>query len=150
MEILSSYNLIIEVSLIIIISFIFNGISKKTNVPSVLMLIILGVGLQYALNYFSSNKLNFLPILEVLGIVGLIMIVLEAALELELKREKLMPILKSMAIALIGLIASAWIAALILYEFIPRNDHAISMVICHTIIHTFKRHYYTECKCFKR
>ena len=119
MEILSSYNLIIEVSLIIIISFIFNGISKKTNVPSVLMLIILGVGLQYALNYFSSNKLNFLPILEVLGIVGLIMIVLEAALELELKREKLMPILKSMAIALIGLIASAWIAALILYEFIP-------------------------------
>ena len=119
MEILSSYNLIIEVSLIIIISFIFNGISKKTNIPSVLMLIILGVGLQYALNYFSDDKLNFLPILEVLGIVGLIMIVLEAALELELKREKLMPILKSMAIALIGLIASAWIAALILYEFIP-------------------------------
>lgn len=119
MEILSSYNLIIEVSLIIIISFIFNGISKKTNVPSVLMLIILGVGLQYALNYFSTDKLNFLPILEILGIVGLIMIVLEAALELELKREKLMPILKSMAIALIGLIASAWIAALILYNFIP-------------------------------
>ena len=119
MEILSSYNLIIEVSPIIIISFIFNGISKKTNVPAVLMLIVLGVGLQYALNYFTTDKLNFLPMLEVLGIVGLIMIVLEAALELELKREKLMPILKSMAIALIGLIASAWVAALILYEFIP-------------------------------
>jgi NhaP-type Na+/H+ or K+/H+ antiporter len=119
MEVLSSYNLIIEVSLIIIISFIFNGISKKTNVPAVLMLIILGVGLQYALGYFTNEKLNFLPILEVLGIVGLIMIVLEAALELELKREKLLPILKSMAIALIGLIASAWVAALILYNFIP-------------------------------
>ena len=119
MEILSSYNLIIEVSLIIIISFIFNGISKKTNVPAVLMLIVLGVGLQYALNYFSEDKLNFFPILEVLGIVGLIMIVLEAALELELKREKLMPILKSMAIALIGLVASTWVAALILYQFIP-------------------------------
>ena len=119
MEVLSSYNLIIEVSLIIIISFIFNGISKKTNIPAVLMLIILGVGLQYALGYFTKDNLNFLPILEVLGIVGLIMIVLEAALELELKREKLMPILKSMAIALIGLIASAWVAALILYNFIP-------------------------------
>ncbi|MGJ8744391.1 cation:proton antiporter domain-containing protein [Polaribacter sp.] len=119
MEILSSYNLIIEVSLIIIISFIFNGISKKTSVPAVLMLIILGVGLQYALEYFTTDKLNFLPILEVLGIVGLIMIVLEAALELELKREKLIPILKSMAIALIGLVSSAWVAALILYNFIP-------------------------------
>ncbi len=119
MEILSSYNLIIEVSLIIIISFVFNGISKKTNVPAVLLLIILGVGLQYALGYFTTDKLNFLPILEVLGIVGLIMIVLEAALELELKREKLIPILKSMAIALIGLVGSAWVAALILYNFIP-------------------------------
>jgi NhaP-type Na+/H+ or K+/H+ antiporter len=119
MEILSSYNLIIEVSLIIIISFIFNGISKKTNVPAVLMLIVLGVGLQYALGYFTTENLNFLPILEVLGIVGLIMIVLEAALELELKREKLLPILKSMAIALIGLVGSAWVAALILYNLIP-------------------------------
>lgn len=119
MDILSSYNLIIEVSLIIILSFLFSGISKKTNIPSVLMLIVLGVGLQYALNYFTNDKLNFFPILEILGIVGLIMIVLEAALELELKREKLMPILKSMAIALIGLITSAWAAATILYELIP-------------------------------
>jgi NhaP-type Na+/H+ or K+/H+ antiporter len=119
MEILSSYNLIISVSSIIILSFLFNGISKKTNIPSVLMLIVLGVGLQYALNYFTTDKINFFPILEVLGIVGLIMIVLEAALELELKREKLMPILKSMAIALIGLLASAWAAAMILYQLIP-------------------------------
>ncbi|MGB5320251.1 cation:proton antiporter, partial [Eudoraea sp.] len=57
--------------------------------------------------------------LEVLGIVGLIMIVLEAALELELKREKIIPILRSMAIALIELLGSAWLAAVILHEFIP-------------------------------
>ncbi|WP_299215116.1 cation:proton antiporter [uncultured Dokdonia sp.] len=119
MEVLSSYNLIIEVSVIIIVSFLFNSISKKTNIPAVLMLIIFGVGLQYLLKYFNAGEIKFLPILEVLGIVGLIMIVLEAALELELKREKLMPILKSFAIAIIGLIVSAWIAALILYNFIP-------------------------------
>lgn len=119
MEILSSYNLIIEVSIIIIVSFLFNALSKKTNIPAVLMLIVFGVGLQYALSYFNADNINFLPILEVLGIVGLIMIVLEAALELELKREKLMPILKSFTIAIIGLIGSAWVAALILYNFIP-------------------------------
>jgi NhaP-type Na+/H+ or K+/H+ antiporter len=119
MEILSSYNLIIEVSIILILSFLFNGIAKKTNVPAVLMLIVLGVVIQYGIEYFSASTLNFLPVLEILGIVGLIMIVLEAALELELKREKLFPILKSLAIALIGLLASAWIAAIILYNFIP-------------------------------
>lgn len=119
MDIFTSYNIIIVASLIIIISFIFNGVSKRTNVPSVLLLIVLGVILQYVLKLFSSEALNFLPVLEILGIVGLIMIVLEAALELELKREKLMPILKSMVIALVGLVASAWIAALILHQFVP-------------------------------
>ena len=119
MEILSSYNLIIEASIIIILSFLFNGISKKTSIPSVLLLIFLGVGLQYLMGYFTDDLPNFFPFLEVLGIVGLIMIVLEAALELELKRDKLIPILKSMLIALIGLLGSAWAAALILYNFIP-------------------------------
>ncbi len=119
MDIFSSYNLIIEASVILILSFLFNGIAKRTNIPSVLLLILLGVLLQFVLKYLSSESFDFFPALEILGIIGLIMIVLEAALELELKREKLVPILKSMAIALIGLIASAWVAALVLYNFIP-------------------------------
>lgn len=118
MEILSSYNLIIAASVIIIISFLFNGISKKTNIPSVLMLIVLGVILKYVLEFIGEDSINFFPSLELLGIVGLIMIVLEAALELKLKREKLIPILKSMTIALVGLLASAYVAALILNQFI--------------------------------
>jgi cell volume regulation protein A len=122
MEVLSSYNLIIEASVIIILSFIFSEISRKTNIPSVLMLIVLGIALKFGLDAIGFDEINFRPILEVLGIVGLIMIVLEAALELELKREKLVPIVKALVIALIGLLASAWVAALILYQFIPGMD----------------------------
>ncbi len=118
MEILSSYNLIIGASLIVVLSFWFNGISKKTSIPSVLMLIVLGVLIKLALGFFVPSIPDFEGSLEILGTVGLIMIVLEAALELELKREKLVPIIKSMAIALIGLVGSAWVAALILYQFI--------------------------------
>ncbi|QBA63287.1 cation:proton antiporter [Muriicola soli] len=119
MDVFSSYNIIIEASVILILSFIFNGISKRTNIPSVLLLIFLGVILQFVLSYFTSDKVDFFPALEVLGIIGLIMIVLEAALELELKKEKLVPILKSMAVALIGLLGSAYLAALILHQFVP-------------------------------
>ncbi|MRX63401.1 cation:proton antiporter [Maribacter luteus] len=119
MEIFSSYNIIIEASIIIILSFWFNGLSKKTNIPSVLMLIALGIILQYALGYFMPDKPEFDGALEILGIVGLIMIVLEAALELELKKEKIIPILKAMGIALLGLLGSAWAAALIMHQFIP-------------------------------
>jgi len=115
---LSPYNLIIVASIIVIISFLFNGISKKTNIPSVLMLIALGIILKYVLEFIGEDNIDFFASLEILGIIGLIMIVLEAALELKLKREKLVPILKSMAIALIGLVASAWVTAEILYHFI--------------------------------
>jgi len=122
MEILSSYNLIIGASVIVVLSFWFNGIAKKTNIPSVLMLIVLGILINLGLSFFVSDDVNFGESLggslEILGTVGLIMIVLEAALELELKKEKTIPILKSMAIALIGLVGSAWVAALILYQFI--------------------------------
>ncbi|NNE03690.1 MAG: sodium:proton exchanger [Eudoraea sp.] len=119
MDIFSSYNIIIEASVILILSFLFNGIAKRTNIPSVLLLILLGVILQFVLSYFTSGEVDFFQALEVLGIIGLIMIVLEAALELELKKEKLVPILKSMAIALIGLVGSAYLAALILHQFVP-------------------------------
>ena len=118
MGILTSYGLIIALSTIIILSFLFNGVSKKTNIPSVLMLIVLGIILQYIIIDQWGELPDFLPILEVLGIVGLIMIVLEASLELELKKEKLIPILKSFSIALIGLVSSTWVAALILNYFI--------------------------------
>ena len=119
MDIFSSYNLIIEASVILILSFWFSGLAKRTNIPSVLMLIVLGIILQYVAKAFVDQLPDLFPALEVLGIVGLIMIVLEASLELELKKDKIWILLKSMAIALMGLGASAWVAALILKALVP-------------------------------
>lgn len=116
---LSLYAYLIITSLVIIASFIFNEVSKKTNIPSVLLLIALGVVLQYALQGTDFNADGLNPILKTLGTVGLIMIVLEAALELELDRNKLVPITKALLVALVGLVLSAWIGALILQYFIP-------------------------------
>ncbi|MFP2994417.1 cation:proton antiporter [Spongiivirga sp. MCCC 1A20706] len=118
MDILSAYNLIIELSVIIIISFLFDRISKRTNVPSVLMLIALGIIIQYVLKIFNFGAFDFFPILELLGIVGLIMIVLEAALDLKLEKSKIGPITKSLVIALISLVGSAYAAALIIVSLI--------------------------------
>ena len=116
---LEQYTLIIAASAILIVSFYFGLIAKKTNVPAVLLLIILGIGLKFVLDTMVGAQVDFLPILGVLGTVGLIMIVLEAALELELKPEKIVPIAKAFAIALIGLIGSMLAAAAVLYHFIP-------------------------------
>ena len=82
---MSPYTIIIAAAVIIILSFIFNIIAKKTNVPSVLMLILLGIVIQ---QFFwqpdiESKDSTLMLGLEVLGNIGLIFIVLEAALDLK-------------------------------------------------------------------
>ena len=122
MEAFSPYNLVIAASVILIVSFFFGEIARLTSIPSVLLLIVLGIVIKLGLNFFEMGDFDFFPVLEILGIVGLIMIVLEAALELKLEREKVVPILKALGIALAGLLISAWITAEVLQYFIEGMD----------------------------
>lgn len=122
---IDSYYLIIAASIIIIFSFLFGEISKRTNVPSVLLLIVLGIVLKLGLDYSMGEQIediDFQSYLPLLGTVGLVMIVLEAALELKLEKDKYIPIAKALGIALIGLLAAAYAAAFILHKFIPGMD----------------------------
>ena len=113
-EALTTYHLIIIFSVTIIISYFFNLYAKKSGIPAVLLLIGLGIGINYVLRFSGFPKPNLLPILEVLGVVGLILIVLEAALDLQLLKEKVGLIIKSFLVALIGLAGTAYLAALAL------------------------------------
>ena len=65
------------------------------------MLIGLGIGINYVLRFSGVAKPDLMPILEVLGVVGLILIVLEAALDLQLLKEKISLIVKSFLVDLI-------------------------------------------------
>ena len=107
---MNPYTLIIAAASIIILSFIFNIVAKKTNIPSVLMLILLGVVIQTSLWTPPEGEAGkrIMTLLEVLGNVGLIFIVLEAALDLELKKDKAGMIIKSFVVALLALLASSF------------------------------------------
>lgn len=113
-EAITTYHLIIIFSVTIIISYFFNLYAKKSGIPAVLLLIGLGIGINYVLRFSGFPKPDLLPILEVLGVVGLILIVLEAALDLQLLKEKVGLIIKSFLVALIGLAGTAYLAALAL------------------------------------
>lgn len=109
---------------VIILSFFFNILAKKTNIPSVLMLILLGMGIKGLLNHYDviSADLQLDSMLEILGNVGLVMIVLEAALDLKLEREKTSLIIKSFLTALLGLGGSMFaLGSFFLYIF-PETD----------------------------
>ncbi|NVK63374.1 MAG: cation:proton antiporter [Flavobacteriales bacterium] len=117
------YLLIMSIAGIIILSFFFNILAKKTNIPSVLMLIGLGMGLKAILDaYGLSDDLKFDSLLEILGNVGLVMIVLEAALDLKLEKQKTGLILRSLVVALVGIGGSMFaLAGFFMYIF-PSTD----------------------------
>ncbi len=118
MVISSSYWFIIQISIIIIISYFFNRLSERTNIPAVLMLIAFGILLQLEIFYLEIKNLNLFPVLEVLGIVGLILIVLEAALDLKLKKEQIPLIRNALIIAFIsGLLTAMAISTLFVFSF---------------------------------
>jgi NhaP-type Na+/H+ or K+/H+ antiporter len=81
----SVYELVIGIALIIIASYGFNKLSSKTSIPSVLMLILTGFVIS---QFIDINAMKARPILALLGNVGLIMIVLEASLDLKLEKSK--------------------------------------------------------------
>jgi len=114
MTFLDSYGLIIVFSITIIISYFFNILAKKSGIPAVLMLIGLGIIIHYGLLFFGWESLDLAQPLEVLGVVGLILIVLEAALDLRLEKEKIALIIKSFLVALLGLGGTSYLAALAL------------------------------------
>ena len=112
-------SIVIGGSLIIILSYFANLLAKRTNIPSVLVLIGMGIGIRQMMQTFDLHEIPYEDlILELLGTVGLIFILLEAALDLELSKEKLPLIWKSATISLLILIASTLGIAAFLDHFL--------------------------------
>ena len=93
--------------LLIIFSYIFDSIAKKTKFPSVILLMFTGMLIRLGVDFYGEVELQFLDqLIPVLGTLGLILIVLEGALELDIERKKIPLILKGFFAALIILIAN--------------------------------------------
>lgn len=122
---MNPYLIIIACSCVIILSFFFNIISKRTNIPSVLMLISLGIVIKLLMNMTSmrDKDLGIDSLLQILGNVGLVMIVLEAALDLKLERKKAGLLLQSFAVAAVSLVGSILGIAALFYYIFPGTDY---------------------------
>ena len=119
LEDLGVYSIVIGGSLIIILSYFANLLAKRTSIPSVLVLIAMGIGIRQTMHTVGWHHIPYESvILELLGTVGLIFILLEAALDLELSRKKMPLIIKSATISLLILIASTLGIAYFLEQFI--------------------------------
>ena len=107
---MNTLSVLFVLPLLIIFSYLFDTFARKTKFPAVILLMITGILIRTACNVYGYTNFDFLEnLIPVLGTIGLILIVLEGAVELEINREKLPLILKGFLAALFILIANIWI-----------------------------------------
>lgn len=122
------YIVIILGSSVVIIAYLMNLLAKRIHVPGVLLLMALGVVMQVVIHVFKLQSLDWYPILEILGIVGVILIVLEASLELKLKSGDYGMIWRSIALSLLLLVSNSVIIAWVFQLFIKNIDFVIALI----------------------
>ena len=113
---MNAYTILIFLSGLVIFSYLFDLFAKRTRLPSVLLLLALGIGIRALSDTWGYNFPQVALVLPTLGNIGLILIVFEGALELEYERSKRPMIRKAFASALfLLLLTSAGIAAVLHY-----------------------------------
>lgn len=90
--------------MLLLIAYVFDISAKKTKIPSVILLLVLGWLVKQIVLTTEIQIPNFDFVLPILGTVGLILIVLEGSLELELNKSKFKLIRKSISSSLIPML----------------------------------------------
>ncbi|MEP6794630.1 MAG: cation:proton antiporter [Saprospiraceae bacterium] len=111
--------IIITICILLLLAYIFDISSPLTKIPSVILLLLLGWVVRQITDFFQLNIPDLNPLLPIFGTIGLILIVLEGSLELELNKSKVSVIKKSSLNALIPMFALAFIFAFSLQYFYP-------------------------------
>jgi len=106
--------IIITLCILLLIAYVFDLTSSKTRIPSVILLLLLGWIVRQLSTVLHIRIPDLSGLLPLFGTVGLILIVLEGSLELELNRSKIGVIKKASIAALLPMLA---LAVLLAYAF---------------------------------
>ncbi|MBS3913534.1 MAG: cation:proton antiporter [Bacteroidetes bacterium] len=107
--------IIIFICVLLLLAYLFEITSAITKVPTVLFLLLLGWLVRQSMGMMHIAVPDLSSLLSVFGTIGLILIVLEGSLELELHKSKLPMIGKSAIIAVISLLVMSLFLAYLLH-----------------------------------
>lgn len=108
--------------LLIIFSYLFDSYARKTKFPAVILLMLTGIIIRVISSLYGFNDFIFLDnLVPVIGTIGLILIVLEGALELEISIEKLPIIIKGFFAASIILIVNIFALSFVFNKVLGMN-----------------------------
>lgn len=109
--------IVLTICSLLILAYIFDITASKTKIPSVILLLLLGWVVRQVSNVMFLSIPDLTPILPILGTIGLILIVLEGSLELEINETKYLYIAKSSIIALVPMLIFSFGLAYAFYYF---------------------------------
>ena len=100
--------ILITICILLLIAYIFDISSSKTKIPSVILLLLIGWVVKQITNNFQIFVIDLSPILPILETIGLILIVLEGSLEIELNKSKLPFVGKTTIISFVPILIFAF------------------------------------------
>lgn len=111
---MNTVSILFALPLLVIFSYLFDAFARRTKFPAVILLLLTGVVIRLIISSNGYEDFEFLnDLIPVLGTIGLILIVLEGALELEINKQKLPIILKgflaAIVILLLNIIGISWL-----------------------------------------
>jgi Kef-type K+ transport system membrane component KefB len=109
--------IIIIICSLLLIAYLFDLTSSKTKIPAIILLLIVGWAVRQLSFIFEINIPDLTFILPVLGTLGLILIVLEGTLELELSESRTSTVKKSFILALLPMLIMTTVLAYLFYYF---------------------------------
>ena len=119
--------IIISICALVLIAYLFDLSSSKTRIPSVILLLISGGLVRLITKWVGIELPDPQVILPVLGTVGLILIVLEGSLELQLHKSKLPVIFKSFWVAFLPVLVLSLLGAWAL-QYLGFPDYKMNLV----------------------
>ena len=141
---MSTVSILFALPLLVIFSYLFDAFARKTKFPAVILLLLTGVLIRVITSANGYEDFEFLnDLIPVLGTIGLILIVLEGALELEINRQKLPTILKGFLSAIVILLLNIVIISWLFNYFLGMELHTATIfatplsIICSC--NTFRR-----------
>lgn len=115
--------ILLALSGIIILSYLFDAFAHHSRIPSVVLLIFSGILSRALLDHFGFS----IPLLDVLlpivGTLGLILIVLEGALDLKVSRDNMGLIARATACSLLGLLITGGLIATLIHYYFDASWH---------------------------
>jgi len=110
-----TFTIIIVFCSLILLAYLFDFTTSHTKIPSVILLLVLGWIVREVTFILDIEVPDLSTVLPVLGTIGLILIVLDSSLELEMNKSKLTCVRKSFLGALISMVVLAFFLALLFY-----------------------------------